>query len=127
MSCFGPRPKALSPVVYPTRVNAVNSVQNIEVPHIHPSHTVFNRHTNFVHRHYYPHTTSVNNTVSNQHVQMGPTAAGPGFPGNVAGANAGPGFPGNVAGANAGPGFPGNVAGANAGFPGAGCHRKRFW
>ncbi|WP_078543340.1 CotD family spore coat protein [Litchfieldia alkalitelluris] len=74
MSFFRPRP--CSPVVYPTKVNAVNSVQPIEVPHIHPSHTVFNHHQKFIHKHYYPHTTSVNQTASHHHVHV-PGPVGP--------------------------------------------------
>lgn len=66
------------PVVYPPKLNAVNAANVVEVPHIHPSHTIFLNHKKVIHKHYYPHTTSVQNVVSHHHVLVpGP---GPVFP-----------------------------------------------
>ncbi|WP_456276799.1 CotD family spore coat protein [Bacillus sp. AK128] len=70
--------KPVRPVVYPTQVNPVNTANVVKVPHIHPSHTVFNHHQKFVHVHYYPHTTSAQNFVTHQHVHApGPGPLGP--------------------------------------------------
>ncbi|MBM7662650.1 spore coat protein D [Bacillus mesophilus] len=58
------------PRIYPPKVNAVNTANVIEVPHIHPSHTIYNHHQKFVHKHYYPHTTSAQNFVTHEHVHV---------------------------------------------------------
>jgi len=67
------RPKVMPPVVYPTKCCVNNHFDKTIVPHIHPSHTTNVNHHKFEHYHYYPHTESVVNEVSNQHFNCGAT------------------------------------------------------
>jgi spore coat protein D len=110
----------LPAVVHPTKCCVNHNFVNNVVPHIHPTHTTTVNHINFQHKHYFPHTQSVVDEVTNQQFFHPPYPAGPAFgprprPGAVAGAfmpdyGPGPGF---------GPGMgPSAVAGAEF-FPGA--------
>ncbi|WP_062104838.1 CotD family spore coat protein [Bacillus niameyensis] len=92
--------KVLPAVVHPTKCCVNHTQQNFIVPEIHPSHTTTVNHQNFVHQHYFPHTQSVVNEVTNQQVVM------PG-PGPVPGQGFGPGFgPGPRPGFGPRPNFP---------------------
>jgi spore coat protein D len=62
----------MSRIVYPTKCCVQNSYSKTVVPHIHPSHTTNVNHHMYEHLHYYPHTESVANEVSNQHFNCGP-------------------------------------------------------
>jgi spore coat protein D len=69
------RPNLLSPVqniVYPTKHCVKNNFIPHQVNHIHPTHTTIHNHHMVKHNHFYPHTQSVVDSVSNQHVNMGP-------------------------------------------------------
>ncbi|WP_019393126.1 CotD family spore coat protein [Priestia filamentosa] len=65
------RPKVLPPIVHPTKCCTTNSYEEVIVPHIHPSHTTHVHHTNFKHQHYFPHTQSTENVVTNQQFNYG--------------------------------------------------------
>ncbi|MBD8070184.1 spore coat protein [Bacillus sp. PS06] len=67
------RPNVLQPIVYPTKCCVNNTFQKTIVPHIHPSHTQNVNHHKYDHLHYYPHTESFANEVSNQHFNCGAT------------------------------------------------------
>ncbi|MGG3843356.1 CotD family spore coat protein [Anoxybacillus kestanbolensis] len=62
------RPNMMPPIVHPTKCCTQHQVQTTIVPHIHPSHTTYVNHHLFQHQHYFPHTQSVVNNVSHQHV-----------------------------------------------------------
>lgn len=77
-------PKVLPAVVHPTKCCVKHTHQNVIVPEIHPTHTTNVNHTNYQHQHYFPHTESVVNEVSNQQMNMpgpgpgmGPMGVGP--------------------------------------------------
>ncbi|WP_018933749.1 CotD family spore coat protein [Gracilibacillus lacisalsi] len=59
-------------VVYPTKTNEVHTCSESEVKHIHPSHTTCVNHHLVKNTHYYPHTTSYQNTVDQVNVYGGP-------------------------------------------------------
>lgn len=117
--CGCQRPKQ---VVHPTKYNCVNQFSESVVEHIHPSHTTVMNHHLVKNKHFFPHSTSVQNT-SNSVNEYGGSFNVP-SPGQVAGAMS-PGmgqYPGQVAGAMS-PGmgqYPGQVAGAMS--PGYGKH-----
>ncbi|UAL45715.1 spore coat protein [Sutcliffiella horikoshii] len=124
------RPNMMGPIVHPTKCCVKNLYSTTEVPHIHPSHTTYVNNQQFQHKHYFPHTDSMVDSVSHQHFNCGPGGPGMGGqPGQVMGAQTGPGYgqmgmPGQVMGAqtNAGygqMGMPGQVMGAQQG-PGMG-------
>ncbi|MBU8879050.1 spore coat protein [Bacillus sp. FJAT-29790] len=78
----GPRPSCiLPPIVHPTQCCVNNTFQNNVVPHIHPTHTTNVNHINFQHEHFFPHTESFVNEVTNQQFVAAPTHAGFGVPG----------------------------------------------
>ncbi|WP_404442361.1 spore coat protein [Sutcliffiella horikoshii] len=111
------RPNMMAPIVHPTKCCVKNLYSTTEVPHIHPSHTTYVNNQQFQHKHYFPHTDSMVDSVSHQHFNCGPGGPGmggaPGMggqPGQVMGAqtNAGygqMGMPGQVMGAQQGPGM----------------------
>ncbi|WP_078380236.1 spore coat protein [Sutcliffiella halmapala] len=108
------KPNMMAPIVHPTKCCVKNLYSTTEVPHIHPSHTTYvNNHT-FQHKHYFPHTDSMVDSVSHQNFNCGGGA--PGF--GQGGPGFGQGAPGQVMGAFQGPGGP-QVLGASQG-PGAG-------
>lgn len=108
-----PRPNQMAPIVHPTKCCVKNLYSTTEVPHIHPSHTTYVNNQQFQHKHYFPHTDSMVDSVSHQHFNCGPGGPGMGMggqPGQVMGAQTGPGYgqmgmPGQVLGAQQGPGM----------------------
>ncbi|WP_319003686.1 spore coat protein [Sutcliffiella horikoshii] len=110
-------PNSMAPIVHPTKCCVKNLYSTTEVPHIHPSHTTYVNNQQFQHKHYFPHTDSMVDSVSHQHFNCGPGGPGmggaPGMggqPGQVMGAQTGPGYgqmgmPGQVMGAQQGPGM----------------------
>jgi spore coat protein D len=103
------RPHMIAPIVHPTKCCVKNLYSTTEVPHIHPSHTTYVNNQQFQHKHYYPHTDSMVDSVTHQHFNCGP--GGPGMaPGQVLGAQVNVGYgqmgmPGQVMGAQQGPGM----------------------
>lgn len=107
----------MAPIVHPTKCCVKNLYSTTEVPHIHPSHTTYVNNQQFQHKHYFPQTDSMVDSVSHQHFNCGPGGPGmggaPGMggqPGQVMGAQTGPGYgqmgmPGQVMGAQQGPGM----------------------
>ncbi|WP_163537621.1 CotD family spore coat protein [Gracilibacillus sp. YIM 98692] len=75
-------------IVYPTKCNEVHTCSESEVNHIHPSHTNVVNHHLVKNKHFYPHTTSYQNTVDEVNIY-----GGPGGPGGLGGPG-GPGGPG---------------------------------
>lgn len=76
-------------VVYPVKENVVHCCSEETIKHIHPSHTTIVNHHLVKNEHYYPHTTSVENTYEEIDVQ------GSGMGNNdVAGMQEGPGWMG---------------------------------
>lgn len=61
----------MPPVVSPTQQFVNTNQFTTIVPHIHPSHTTTVNKHKFIHEHYCPHTQSVVNEVSHQHVNCG--------------------------------------------------------
>lgn len=52
-------PEKYDPPHYdPPQQSLTNTVQNVVVPHFHPTHTTHNLHTHIVNQHYFPHTDS---------------------------------------------------------------------
>jgi spore coat protein D len=73
---FGPRrPHVMKPIVHQMKCCTNHMCNETIVPHVHPSHTTNVNHQMYKHYHYYPHTESMVNEVSNQHFNCGP-----GFP-----------------------------------------------
>ncbi|MEK3886066.1 CotD family spore coat protein [Bacillus sp. FSL K6-3431] len=73
-------PKVLPAVVHPTKCCVKHTQENFIVPEIHPIHTTTVNHKNFEHQHFFPHTQSTVNEVSNQQMNMpgpGPMGLGP--------------------------------------------------
>ncbi|MFD2630142.1 CotD family spore coat protein [Oceanobacillus kapialis] len=107
--CGCQRPKQ---VVHPTKYNCVNQYSESVVEHIHPSHTTVMNHHLVKNKHFYPHSTSVQNTANSVN-EYGGSFNVP-APGQVAGAmSPGMGPNGQVAGAmSPGMGPNGQVAGA---------------
>lgn len=65
------RPNVLRPIVHPTKCCVNHSFSKTIVPHIHPTHTTNVNHHLFEHQHYFPHTQSAVNEVSQQHLSCG--------------------------------------------------------
>lgn len=110
----------MAPIVHPTKCCVKNLYSTNEVQHIHPSHTTYVNNQQFQHKHYYPQTESMVDSVSHQHFNCGPggPGMGAGAPGQVMGASTGPGqvmgaqanapygqMPSQVMGAQQGPGM----------------------
>ncbi|MFD2042985.1 CotD family spore coat protein [Ornithinibacillus salinisoli] len=105
-------------IVHPTQCNVVHCCSEETVDQIHPSHTTVMNHHLIKNQHYYPHSTSVVNTVNSVDVfggaynvpSPGPGVGGPGVGGPGVG---GPGM--------AGPGMAGpGMGGPGMGGPGMG-------
>ena len=116
------RPKRVLPaIVCPTKCFVNHNVENVVQPVIHPSHTTTVNHTNIQQQHFFPHTESVVNEVSQQNLGPAPFPTPYSAPGSVAGAMTGPGpYPGMGMGPD---GYPSSVAGAMTGpgpYPGMG-------
>ena len=115
--CGCPRPNCGCPktIVSPVQENVVHCCTEETVQHVHPSHTTVMNHHLVKNEHFYPHTTSTENTFQSIDVNGGPRppfGAGPG--GQVAGAMS-PGQQGQGMG-------PGNqVAGIGTQGPGGYC------
>ena len=107
------RPKKVLPaIVCPTKCFVNNNFENLVQPVIHPSHTTNVNHTNIQQQHFFPHTESVVNEVTQQN--LGPAPYPMPYP--APGMGMGPGgYPGSVAGAMSGPGM------------GMGPKGRRFW
>jgi spore coat protein D len=67
----------LPAVVHPTKCCVNNTFSNNIVPHIHPTHTTTVNHVNYEHQHYFPHTQSVENVVTNTQANMGSAPMAP--------------------------------------------------
>ncbi|GIN91996.1 hypothetical protein J6TS1_24370 [Siminovitchia terrae] len=94
-SCVDCGTQVLPAVVHPTKCCVNHKFYNNIIPEIHPTHTTNVNHINCEHQHYFPHTESVVNEVTNtQSFAPGP---GPGI-----GVPPGPGF-GPMAGPGMGP------------------------
>ncbi|WP_100011250.1 CotD family spore coat protein [Lentibacillus sediminis] len=130
----GPHCGCPKQIVHPTKHNCVNQYSESVVEHVHPSHTTVMNHHLVKNKHYYPHSTSVQNTSNSVNefggafnVPPGNQVAGAMSPGGP-GMGAGPGYgygpgagPGNQEAGAMSPGNCGNqVAGAN--MPGYGNH-----
>lgn len=109
------KPTKICPtVVHPTQQCVNNNFSNNVVPHVHPSHTTNVNHINFDHIHYFPHTQSTVNQVTNQQFYggSGPVPFGQGFGGPRPRPGFGPGM-----GMGPGMGFgPGMGMGPGMGF-----------
>lgn len=113
---------ACKTIVYPTKHNCVNKFSESTVNHVHPSHTTVMKHHLVKNKHFYPHSTSVQNTC-NSVDQFGGAFETPPRPNQVAGAYSPPGGPGGY---GMGPGAgPGQVMGATQ--PGYGMHQGHHW
>lgn len=88
-------------IVYPTKQNCVNQFSESTVNHVHPSHTTIMNHHLVKNKHFYPHSTSVQNTVNSVN-EFGGAFQVPAGPGQVAGAFSPP-YQGGM-GAGCGPG-----------------------
>ncbi|MCF3941957.1 spore coat protein [Oceanobacillus alkalisoli] len=120
--------QACKTIIYPTKHNCVNQFSESTVNHVHPSHTTVMNHHLQKNKHFYPHSTSVQNTWNSVNEFGGAfeTPSGPG--GQVAGAYSPPGGPGGMGpgGMGMGPGAgPGQVMGATQ--PGCGMHHGNHW
>lgn len=58
-------------IIHPTKHNCVHHCTQSVVEHVHPSHTTHMNHHLVKHRHVYPHSTSVANTVRHVNVYGG--------------------------------------------------------
>jgi hypothetical protein len=66
-------PMALTPEsVYPMQQCQTNALENVVIPHVHPSHTTHLMHTHFVNQHFFPHTESCCHTASCEDVFCSP-------------------------------------------------------
>lgn len=66
-------PEKYDPPMYdPAQQNLTNAVQNVVIPHVHPSHTTHNIHTHYVNQHYFPHSESCCYSASCEDVVCGP-------------------------------------------------------
>ena len=89
----------LPAIVCPTKCFVNNNFENLVQPVIHPSHTTNVNHTNIQQQHFFPHTESVVNKVTQQNLRPAPYLHLTQAPGTVAGAMTGPGpYPGPVMG-----------------------------
>lgn len=66
-------PTAHAPeTLYPIQQCQTNALENVIIPHVHPSHTTHNMHTHYVNQHYFPHTESCCYSTSCEDVICGP-------------------------------------------------------
>lgn len=87
--CGCPRPNCgcQKPIVYPVQENVVHCCTEETVQHVHPSHTTVMNHHLVKNEHFFPHTTSTDNTFQSVNVNGGPRPPfGAGQGGQVAGA-----------------------------------------
>ncbi|MGD6795175.1 CotD family spore coat protein [Metabacillus indicus] len=63
--------KMCPPIVHPTKCCVQHTFSTTVVPHIHPTHTTVVNHQNIQHKHYFPQTNSMVNSVSNQQFNCG--------------------------------------------------------
>lgn len=96
-------------IVHPTKHNCVNQCSESTVNHVHPSHTTIMNHHVVKNKHFYPHSTSVQNTT-NSVDQYGGSFNVP-AQNQVAGAFSPPGGMGNM---GQGPNGNGQVMGATS-------------
>ena len=115
---------ACKTIVYPTKHNCVNKYSESTVNHVHPSHTTIMDHHLVKNNHFYPHSTSVQNTW-NSVDQYGGSFEVPAGPGQVAGAFSPPAGPGMGMGPGMNQGGPGQVMGATQ--PGMGMQPGNQW
>lgn len=73
--CGCPRP--VKEIVHPVRENVVHCCSEEVVNHIHPSHTTVVNHHLIKNKHFFPHSTSVANTVNQTNINCGPYPVGP--------------------------------------------------
>ena len=67
------RPKKVLPaIVCPTKCCVNHNFENLVQPVIHPSHTTNVNHTNIQQQHFFPHTESVVNKVTEQNLDLHP-------------------------------------------------------
>ncbi|MBR3121814.1 MULTISPECIES: spore coat protein [Oceanobacillus] len=123
-------------IVHPTKYNCVDTFSQSTVNHVHPSHTTVTNHHLVKNNHFFPHSTSFQNTTNSVDAYGGSFQV-PGGPGQVAGAmSPGYGQGGQVAGAmspgygQGGYGQGGQVAGSMS--PGYGhgnhnCKKPQKW
>lgn len=126
--------QACKTIVYPTKQNCVNQFSESTVNHVHPSHTTIMNHHTVKNNHFFPHSTSMQNTTNSVN-QYGGSFEVP-APNQVAGAFSPPGgmggqFPGMGMGQQ-GPGMGmgqqgpgGQVMGATS--PGHGMNQGNHW
>lgn len=62
--------KVMPAIVHPTKCCVKHTMQNITVPEIHPSHTTTVNHINYNHQHYFPHTESTVQEVTQTNTFM---------------------------------------------------------
>lgn len=55
----------------PPMQSLTNTVQNVVIPHYHPTHVNHNMHTHYVHEHYFPHSESCSYSTSCEEVFCG--------------------------------------------------------
>jgi len=137
--CGCPRPNCgcQKPIVHPVKENVVHCCTEETVQHVHPSHTTVMNHHLVKNEHFFPHTTSTENTFQEVDVYGGPRPPFGAGPGNqVAGATS-PGQQGQGMGPGMGTGMGpgGQVAGAGTQGPGYCCppqgmkhsHKPHHW
>lgn len=74
--------QVLPAIVHPTKCCVRHRLYNYVIPEIHPSHTTNVNHINYNHQHYFPHTESVVNEVTNTNTfAPGPSPLGAPVPG----------------------------------------------
>lgn len=81
-------------IVCPTKCNEVHTNSMNVTNYIHPSHTTYVNHHLQKNKHYYPHTTSYQNTFDQVNVYGGPRPPGP-FSGSQGPGGQNPFFPPN--------------------------------
>jgi len=106
----GPNCKCPKCIVYPVKENVVHKCTEETVEHIHPSHTTVMNHHLVKNKHFYPHSTSVQNTYNSVDEYGGSFNV----PGNQVGGAMSPGMgPGNQVGGAMQPGMPGGMHGGH--------------
>lgn len=63
--------KILPPIVHPTKCCEHHTFSNTIVPHIHPQHTTSVNHQHYEHVHYFPHSYSNYDPVTEHHKYCG--------------------------------------------------------
>ncbi|RIW33104.1 spore coat protein CotD [Bacillus salacetis] len=92
------RPNQVLPtVMHPTKCCKVDTFSTYEVPHVHPQHTTIVNNQMYQHKHYFPQSQSMVDSVSHQHFNCGQGPGPGGAPGQMGpmgpmGPMGGPGF-----------------------------------